>query len=163
MKNAPNLKHLPKEKFTQAVIFAGSDPYTHAKGWEEGLGKQIAEDTIPPVYLGPKQLAELHNLRIVHDGRRAARVYLAGDIEPIMINAIAEKLARAGVQHAKLYKGIPDRQPEDWHDYLERIRADNVVALPIARKEKSQDNVTPALNQMGASQRGEVLLAHYII
>ncbi|HFK5625208.1 TPA: primase-like DNA-binding domain-containing protein [Enterobacter cloacae] len=161
MKNAPNLKHLPKEKFTEAVIFAGSDAYTHAKGWEEGLGKQIAEDTIPPVYLGPKQLAELDNLRIVDDGRRAARVYLAGDIEPIMINAIAEKLARAGVQHAKLYKGIPDRQPEDWHDYLERIRADNVVALPVARKEKSQDNVTPALNQMGASQRGEVLLAHY--
>ncbi|WP_368277757.1 primase-like DNA-binding domain-containing protein [Enterobacter cloacae] len=161
MKNAPNLKHLPKEKFTEAVIFAGSDAYTHAKGWEEGLGKQIAEDTIPPVYLGPKQLAELDNLRIVDDGRRAARVYLAGDIEPIVINAIAEKLARAGVQHAKLYKGIPDRQPEDWHDYLERIRADNVVALPVARKEKSQDNVTPALNQMGASQRGEVLLAHY--
>ena len=161
MKNAPNLKHLPKEKFTEAVIFAGSDAYTHAKGWEEGLGKQIAEDTIPPVYLGPKQLAELDNLRIVDDGRRAARVYLAGDIEPIVINAIAEKLARAGVLHAKLYKGIPDRQPEDWHDYLERIRADNVVALPVARKEKSQDNVTPALNQMGASQRGEVLLAHY--
>ncbi|WP_420300424.1 DNA primase family protein [Enterobacter sp. BNK-8] len=161
MKNAPNLKHLPKEKFTEAVIFAGSDAYTHAKGWEEGLGKQIAEDTIPPVYLGPKQLAELDNLRIVDDGRRAARVYLAGDIEPIVINAIAEKLARAGVQHAKLYKGIPDRQPEDWHDYLKRIRADNVVALPLARKEKSQDNVTPALNQMGASQRGEVLLAHY--
>ena len=161
MKNAPNLKHLPKEKFTEAVIFAGSEAYAHAKGWEEGLGKKIAEDTTPPVYLGPKQLAELDNLRIVDDGRRAARVYLAGDIEPIVINAIAEKLARAGVQNAKLYKGIPDRQPEDWHDYLERIRADNVVALPVARKEKSQDNVTLALNQMGASQRGEVLLAHY--
>ncbi|MBW9166489.1 DNA primase family protein [Enterobacter hormaechei] len=161
MKNAPNLKYLPKDKFTEVVIFAGADAYTHAKGWEEGLGKQIAEDTIPPVYLGPKQLAELDNLRIVDDGRRAARVYLAGDIEPIVINAIAEKLARAGVQHAKLYKGIPDRQPEDWHDYMERIRADNIVALPVARKEKSQDNVTPALNQMGASQRGEVLLAHY--
>lgn len=161
MKNAQNLKHLPKEKFTEAVIFAGSEAYAHAKGWEEGLGKQIAEDTTPPVYLGPKQLAELDNLRIVDDGRRAARVYLAGGIEPIVINAIAEKLGRAGVQHAKLYKGIPDRQPEDWHNYLERIRAENVVALPVARKEKSQDNVTPALNQMGASQRGEVLLAHY--
>ncbi|BCT18895.1 hypothetical protein R2TS_20670 [Enterobacter asburiae] len=104
MKNAPNLKYLPKNKFTEVVIFAGADAYTHAKGWEEGLGKQIAEDTIPPVYLGPKQLAELDNLHIVDDGRRAARVYLAGDIEPIVINAIAEKLARAGVQHAKLYK-----------------------------------------------------------
>lgn len=162
MKNAPNLKHLPKEKFTEAIIFAGSDAYAHAKGWEEGLGKQIAEDTTPPVYLGPKQLAELDNLRIVDDGRRSARVYLAGNIEPIMINAIGEKLARAGVQDAKLYKGIPDRQPEDWHDYLERIRADNVVVdLPIIKREPANSGVAPALNQMGASQRGEVLLAHY--
>ncbi|HDR2843219.1 TPA: DNA primase [Enterobacter sichuanensis] len=162
MKNAPNLKHLPKEKFTEAVIFAGSDAYAHAKGWEEGLGKQIAEDTIPPIYLGPKQLAELDNLRIVDDGRRAARIYLAGNIEPILINAIGEKLARAGVLDAKLYKGIPDRKPEDWHDYLGRIRSDSVVVdLPVAKREPAHSGVAPALNQMGASQRGEVLLAHY--
>ena len=93
---------------------------------------------------------------------RSARVYLAGNIEPIIINAIGEKLARAGVQDAKLYKGIPDRQPEDWHDYLERIRADNVVVdLPIIKREPANSGVAPALNQMGASQRGEVLLAHY--
>lgn len=162
MKNAPNLKHLPKEKFTEAVIFAGADAYAHAKGWEEGLGKQIAEDTTPPIYLGPKQLAELDNLQIVDKGRRSARVYLAGSIEPILINVIGEKLARAGVQDAKLYKGIPDRQPEDWHDYLERIRADSVVVdLPVTKREPAHSGVAPALNQMGASQRGEVLLAHY--
>jgi putative DNA primase/helicase len=45
VKNAPNLKHLPREKFTEAIIFAGADAYAHAKGWEEGLGKQVAEDT----------------------------------------------------------------------------------------------------------------------
>ncbi len=57
---------------------------------------------------------------------------------------------------------IPDRQPEDWHDYLERIRADNVVVdLPIIKREPANSGVAPALNQMGASQRGEVLLAHY--
>ncbi|EPK0063109.1 TPA: DNA primase [Klebsiella pneumoniae] len=162
MKRAPNLKFLPKEKFTEAIIFAGTDAYAHAKGWEEGLGKQIAEDTTPPIYLGPKQLAELDHLQIIDNGRRSARVYLAGYIEPIMINAIGEKLARAGVQDAKLYKGIPDRQPEDWHDYLERIRADNVVVdLPIIKREPANSGVAPALNQMGASQRGEVLLAHY--
>ena len=162
MKRAPNLKFLPKEKFTEAIIFAGTDAYAHAKGWEEGLGKQIAEDTTPPIYLGPKQLAELDHLQIIDNGRRSARVYLAGNIEPIMINAIGEKLARAGVQDAKLYKGIPDRQPEDWHDYLERIRADNVVVdLPIIKREQANSGVAPALNQMGASQRGEVLLAHY--
>lgn len=162
MKRAPNLKFLPKEKFTEAIIFAGTDAYAHAKGWEEGLGKQIAEDTTPPIYLGPKQLVELDHLQIIDNGRRSARVYLAGNIEPIMINAIGEKLARAGVQDAKLYKGIPDRQPEDWHDYLERIRADNVVVdLPIIKREPANSGVAPALNQMGASQRGEVLLAHY--
>lgn len=162
MKNAPNLKHLPKEKFTEAVIFAGADAYAHAKGWEEGLGKQIAEDTTPPIYLGPKQLAELDNLQIIDKGRRSARVYLAGDIEPILINDIGMKLALAGVQDAKLYKGIPDRQPEDWHDYLERIRTDSVVVdLPVAKREPAHNGVAPALNQMGASQRGEVLLAHY--
>ncbi|MFQ3393698.1 helicase RepA family protein [Enterobacter mori] len=122
MKNAPNLKHLPKEKYTEAIIFAGSDAYAHAKGWEEGMGKQIAEDSTPPIYLGPKQLAELHNIRIVDAGRRCARVIIAGDIEPILINAIAEKLALAGVKDARLYKGIPDKHPEDWHDYLERLR-----------------------------------------
>ncbi|PZX74880.1 DNA primase [Salmonella enterica subsp. enterica serovar Newport] len=162
MKNAPNLKYLPKEKFTEAIIFAGTDAYAHAKGWEEGLGKQIAEDTTPPIYLGPKQLAELDYLQIVDKDRRSARVYIAGDIEPILINAIGEKLARAGVQDAKLYKGIPDRQPEDWHDYLERIRADSVVVdLPVTKREPAHSGVAPALNQMGASQRGEVLLAHY--
>jgi putative DNA primase/helicase len=106
VKNAPNVKILPKDKFVEAVIFAGADAYSHAKGWEEGMGRQIACDTTPPVYLGPKQLAELASLRIIDKGRRCARIYQAGEIEPILINAIAEKLALAGVQDAKLYKGI---------------------------------------------------------
>lgn len=169
MKNAPNLKHLPKEKFTEAIIFAGTDAYAHAKGWEEGMGKQIAEDTTPPIWLGPKQLAVLDNLQIIDKGRKSARVYLAGNIEPILINVIGEKLARAGVQDAKLYKGIPDRQPEDWRDYLNRLREQprdeesNIRQLPITKRERPHEfvEVSPALNQMGASQRGEVLLAHY--
>lgn len=169
MKNAPNLKHLPKDKFVEAVIFAGADAYAHAKGWEEGMGKRIAEDTTPPIYLGPKQLAELSNLHIIDKGRRCARVYLAGDIEPLLINGIGEKLAQAGVQDAKLYKGIPDQNPEDWRDYLNRLRVatddgEGVVVkgvFPEASKRRTQDVTTPALNQMGASQRGEVLLAHY--
>ncbi|HBT0193450.1 DUF927 domain-containing protein [Klebsiella pneumoniae] len=141
MKNAPNVKQLPKDKFTEAIIFAGADAWSHAKQWEEGLGKQIAEDTTPPVYLGPRQLEELDNLRIIDDGRRAARVYLAGEIEPLMINAIGARLALAGVQDAKLYKGIPDRHPEDWHDYLKRLREEAesgesiVVNLPVNKRE----------------------------
>ncbi len=93
MKNAPNLKHLPKDKFTEAVIFAGKDACVHAKAWEEDYGKKIAGDTTPPIYIGPKQLAELTNIRIIDKGRRVARVYLAGDIEAIQINTIGEKLA----------------------------------------------------------------------
>lgn len=169
MKNAPNVRLLPKDKFTEAIIFAGKDAYAHAKGWEEGLGKQVAGDSIPPVYLGPKQLAELDNLQIIDEGRRSARVYLAGDIEPIIINAIGEKLARAAVQDAKLYKGIPDRNPEDWREYLNRLREqskneeNNIHQLPGTKRAQLQTfiEVSPALNQMGASQRGEVLLAHY--
>lgn len=122
MKNAPNVKALPKDKFTEAIIFAGADAWSHAKGWEEGMGKQIAGDSTPPVYLGPKQLAALTNLRIIDKGRRCARVYIAGEIAPVLINAIAERLAAAGVEDAKLYKGMPDQQPEDWRDYLARLR-----------------------------------------
>ncbi|EJH9480845.1 DNA primase [Escherichia coli] len=162
MKNAPNLKHLPKDKFTEAIIFAGTDAYAHAQHWIESEGRKHG-DNVPPVYLGPKQLADLANIRIVDDERRFARVYLAGQIEPIQINVIAEKLALAGVQDAKLYKGIPDREPENWRDYLQRIREQaergEVSVMKLATKNSVLSR--PALNQMGASQRGEVLLDHY--
>lgn len=159
MKNAPNLKHLPKEKFTEAVIFAGSEAYAHAKGWEEGLGKQIAEDTIPPVYLGPKQLAELDNLRIVDDGRRAVRIYLAGNIKPIQINNIAEKLALAGVEDAKLYKGIPDHEPEDWREYLSRLREQVEVSV---REESLQHNLPLSVGSDGYDQEQDYTLKSYL-
>ncbi|WP_260524132.1 DUF927 domain-containing protein [Serratia sp. PL7] len=123
MKSAPNVKVLPKDKNTEAIIFAGSDAYAHAQHWSESEGHRHGDD-VPPIYLGKRQLAELHNLRLIDKGRQSARVYLAGDIEPIQINTIAEKLALAGVQEAKLYKGIPDREPENWREYLARLRDD---------------------------------------
>ncbi|EKM5717269.1 helicase RepA family protein [Enterobacter cloacae] len=159
MKNAPNLKHLPKEKFTEAVIFAGSEAYAHAKGWEEGLGKQIAEDTTPPVYLGPKQLAELDNLRIVDDGRRAVRIYLAGNMKPIQINNIAEKLALAGVQDAKLYKGIPDHEPEDWREYLSRLREQVEVSV---REESLRHSLPLSVGSDGYDQEQDYTLKSYL-
>lgn len=159
MKNAPNLKHLPKEKFTEAVIFAGSEAYAHAKGWEEGLGKQIAEDTTPPVYLGPKQLAELDNLRIVDDGRRAVRIYLAGNIKPIQINNIAEKLALAGVQDAKLYKGIPDHEPEDWREYLSRLREQVEVSV---REESLRHSLPLSVGSDGYDHEQDYTLKSYL-
>lgn len=162
MKNAPNLKYQPKDKFTEVIIFAGTDAYAHAQHWIESEGRKHG-DSVPPVYLGPKQLAEIANIRIIDDERRFARVYLAGEIEPIQINAIAEKLALAGVQEAKLYKGITDREPENWRDYLQRIREQaergEVSAMKLVTK--NSDLSRPALNQMGASQRGEVLFEYY--
>ncbi|EOL9082072.1 DUF5906 domain-containing protein [Escherichia coli] len=162
MKNAPNLKYQPKDKFTEVIIFAGTDAYAHAQHWIESEGRKHG-DNVPPVYLGPKQLADLANIRIIDEKRRFARVYLAGEIEPIQINAIAEKLAAAGVQEAKLYKGITDREPENWRDYLQRIREQaergEVSAMKLVTK--NSDLSRPALNQMGASQRGEVLLEYY--
>ncbi|MCJ8538566.1 helicase RepA family protein [Enterobacter cloacae] len=159
MKNAPNLKLLPKEKFTEAVIFAGSEAYAHAKGWEEGLGKQIAEDTTPPVYLGPKQLAELDNLRIVDDGRHAVRIYLAGNIKAIQINHIAEKLAVAGVQDAKLYKGIPDHEPEDWREYLSRLREQVEVSIG---EESLRHSLPLSVGSDGYDQEQDYTLKSYL-
>lgn len=161
MKNAPNLKYLPKDKFIEAVIFAGSDAYAHAQHWIEKAGKEAGGST-PPIYLGPKHLVDLGNVRIIDKGRRCARVYLAGDIEPIMINAVAEKLALAGVQDAKLYKGIPDKDPENWRDYLDRLRGQAERGESLVDAIRPELKITtPALNQMGPSQRGDVLAAHY--
>ena len=162
MKNAPSLKYQPKDKFTEVIIFAGTDAYAHAQHWIESEGRKHG-DNVPPVYLGPKQLADLANIRIIDEKRRFARVYIAGEIEPIQINTIAEKLALAGVQEAKLYKGITDQEPENWRDYLQRIREQaehgEVSVMKLATKNSGLPK--PALNQMGASQRGEVLLEHY--
>ena len=162
MKNAPSLKYQPKDKFTEVIIFAGMDAYAHAQHWIESEGRKHG-DNVPPVYLWPKQLAALANIRIIDEKRRFARVYIAGEIEPIQINTIAEKLALAGVQEAKLYKGITDQEPENWRDYLQRIREQaehgEVSVMKLATKNSGLPK--PALNQMGASQRGEVLLEHY--
>ncbi|QIE97531.1 virulence-associated E family protein [Pantoea stewartii] len=151
MRNAPNVKQLPKDKLTEAIIFVGSDAWSHAKHWEEYAGAQ-AGDRVPPVYLGQKQLAEIDRLRIVDDGRESARVYLAGEVEPIMINVIAEKLAEAGVKNAGLYKGIPDREPENWKQYLERIRAEKesgkTLIDEIREVEKVAEKITTDVHSM---------------
>ncbi|HCJ1011539.1 TPA: DUF927 domain-containing protein [Salmonella enterica] len=128
MKNAPNYRHLPADKATEAIIFAGADAYAHVQHWIESEGKRHG-DNVPPVYLGKKQLADLANIRIVDKGRERARVYLAAEVGTInevsqaTISAIVEKLAVAGVREVKIFKGIPDREPETLHrDRMEDIR-----------------------------------------
>ena len=158
MKNAPSLKYQPKDKFTEVIIFAGTDAYAHAQHWIESEGRKHG-DNVPPVYLGPKQLADLVNIRIVDDERRFARVYLAGEIEPIQINAIAEKLALAGVQEAKLYKGITDREPENWRDYLQRIREQAERGEILSGRTEKKHKIS--LSRMADSQRAKLLAERF--
>ncbi len=49
MKNAPSLKYQPKDKFTEVIIFAGTDAYAHAQHWIESEGRKHG-DNVPPVY-----------------------------------------------------------------------------------------------------------------
>ncbi|EFB2776533.1 DUF5906 domain-containing protein [Escherichia coli] len=158
MKNAPNLKYQPKDKFTEVIIFAGADAYSHAQHWIESEGRKHG-DNVPPVYLGPKQLADLANIRIIDEKRRFARVYLAGEIEPIQINAIAEKLALADVQEAKLYKGITDQEPENWRDYLQRIRGQAERGEILSGRTEKKHKIS--LSRMADSQRAKLLAERF--
>lgn len=157
MKNAPNVKQLPKDPFTEAVIFAGADAYSHAQHWRESAGPAAGDNT-PPIYLAGKQLAELESMRIIDEGRRSARVYLAGDIEPIKINAIAEKLAVAGVQEARLFKGIPDREPENWSNYLTRIRDNHQRGESLVEMLRKEDRATAAASAKDIHDMTPVLM-----
>lgn len=158
MKNAPSLKYQPKDKFTEVIIFAGTDAYAHAQHWIESEGRKHC-DNVPPVYLGPKQLADLANIRIIDEKRRFARVYFAGEIEPIQINAIAEKLALAGVQEAKLYKGITDQEPENWRDYLQRIREQAERGEILSGRTEKKHKIS--LSRMADSQRAKLLAERF--
>lgn len=141
MKNAPNIKCLPKDKFTEAIIFAGEDAYSHAQHWIESEGKRAGDD-VPPVYLGKKQLEELERLNIIDQGRRCVRVIRAGELSEMQISTIATKLALADVKEARLFNDMFEPQPkENWTDVLPRLREDAergesiVVNLPVKKRE----------------------------
>lgn len=144
MKNAPNLKCQPKDKYIEAIIFAGSDAYAHAQHWVESEGKRHG-DNIPPVYLGPKQLPELMNLRIVDDGRECVRVYRAGDITGTELMTIETKLAVANVQRARLFDGMYEESPrEEWTSQLPRLKEEaekgELVMFPDIKNTAGQKN-----------------------
>ncbi|ELI8806237.1 DNA primase [Klebsiella michiganensis] len=150
MKNAPNVKTLPKDKMEEAIIFAGTGAWKAAKAYQTDQGE--GGDSIPPVVLDHTQLAELPHLRIVDKGRRFARVYQAGLIEQNHISMIANKLQEAGVTNAEYINEKGEK--EDWTALMSRIDLQPLFVV-------DRGGATLALNQMGASQRGEVLLAHY--
>jgi putative DNA primase/helicase len=140
MKNAPNVKKLPTDPMGEAIIFAGSDAWMYAKAWEE---MNPAGDTIPPVILGDKQLADLERLNIVNNGRRYVRVYRGGNLTEQQITMIATKLALADVREARFYSESYDLM-ENWTDQLERLRKEaesgesTVITLPVVKKDSEQ-------------------------
>ncbi|MEQ9877439.1 DUF5906 domain-containing protein [Pectobacterium aroidearum] len=147
MKLAPNVKQLPKDKGTEAVIFAGTNAWEVAKRYQSGNNNG---DDIPPIVLDHAQLNDLANLHIVDKGRKYARVYQAGLVDQAKMSLIAKKLAAAGVKEAKLYSEAGEVL-EDWKGYFERMASEPLESLPGVAD----------LSRMGASQRGEVLRAHY--
>ncbi|EHA2611203.1 TPA: phage/plasmid primase, P4 family [Escherichia coli] len=156
MKLAPNVKQQSrgiKHKETEVIIFAGSDAWSHAKQWQEHDAR-MAGDNEPPVWLGEQQLSELDKLQIVPEGRKSVRIFRAGYLAPVMIKAIGQKLAAAGVQDANFYPdGMHGQKVENWAEYLARERQNLsdglVIELPV--KQKAQ------LSQMADSERAQLL------
>ena len=120
MKLAPNVKLLPKDKHTEAVIFAGDNAHPFAEHYMIAQAKK-AGDPIPPVYLGRYQLSELDNLQIVDEGRYRAKVIRAGNLDDMQMLTIATKLAIAGVQEARLLSENFELL-EDWSGQLPRLK-----------------------------------------
>ena len=160
MKLAPNVKKQPrgiKHKDTEVIIFAGSDAWSHAKQWQEHDAR-MAGDNEPPVWLGEKQLSELDKLQIVPEGRKSVRIFRAGYLAPVMIKAIGQKLAAAGVQDANFYpEGMHGKEVQNWREYLARERQNLsdglVIELPV--KQKAQ------LSQMADSERAQLLAGRF--
>ncbi|ENJ4924642.1 DNA primase [Escherichia coli] len=156
MKLAPNVKQQSrgiKHKETEVIIFAGSDAWSHAKKWQEHDAR-LAGDNEPPVWLGEQQLSELDKLQIVPEGRKSVRIFRAGYLAPVMIKAIGQKLAAAGVQDANFYpEGMHGQEVQNWREYLARERQNLsdglVIELPV--KQKAQ------LSQMADSERAQLL------
>ncbi|EGO9622945.1 DNA primase family protein [Escherichia coli] len=156
MKLAPNVKQQSrgiKHKETEVIIFAGSDAWSHAKQWQEHDAR-LAGDNEPPVWLGEQQLSELDKLQIVPEGRKSVRIFRAGYLAPVMIKAIGQKLAAAGVQDANFYpEGMHGQEVQNWREYLARERQNLsdglVIELPV--KQKAQ------LSQMADSERAQLL------
>ncbi|EHQ5617150.1 DNA primase [Escherichia coli O2] len=142
-----------KHKETEVIIFAGSDAWSHAKQWQEHDAR-LAGDNEPPVWLGEQQLSELDKLQIVPEGRKSVRIFRAGYLAPVMIKAIGQKLAAAGVQDANFYpEGMHGQEVQNWREYLARERQNLsdglVIELPV--KQKAQ------LSQMADSERAQLL------
>ena len=118
MKRAPFLNKQSPERTLEVVILAGSLAWETSRVWRKDPNR---EDDVPPMVLGPNELAELDNLTIIRPDTLYVRVFRTGDIREEELLKIAVKLAHAGVQMARLMS--PDGELlEDWSGQLARLR-----------------------------------------
>ncbi len=158
MKLAPNVKKQPrgiKHKDTEVIIFAGSDAWAHAKQWQEKDGP-ASGDNVPPVWLGPNQLAELDALKIVPDGKKRVRLYRAGELDLVETKKIGQKLAAADIQDANFYpEGMHGKEVQNWRRYLSAERENIAAGLTMPEHKKAQ------LSQMADSERAQLLSSRF--
>ncbi|EGC2899412.1 DNA primase [Shigella flexneri] len=158
MKLAPNVKKQPrgiKHKDTEVIIFAGSDAWSHAKQWQEQDGP-ASGDNVPPVWLGPNQLAELDALKIVPDGKKRVRLYQAGELDLVETKKIGQKLAAADIQDANFYpEGMHVQKCENWRCYLNAERENIAAGLTMPEQKNTQ------LAQMADSERAQLLAERF--
>ncbi|HBD2127194.1 TPA: DNA primase [Escherichia coli] len=158
MKLAPNVKKQPrgiKHKDTEVIIFAGSDAWSHAKQWQEQDGP-ASGDNVPPVWLGPKQLAELDALKIVPDGKKRVRLYQAGELDLVETKKIGQKLAAADIQDTNFYpEGMHAQKCENWRRYLNAERENIAAGLTMPEQKNTQ------LAQMADSERAQLLAGRF--
>lgn len=158
MKLAPNVKKQPrgiKHKDTEVIIFAGSDAWAHAKQWQEQDGP-ASGDNVPPVWLGPNQLAELDALQIVPDGKKRVRLYQAGELDLVETKKIGQKLAAADIQDTNFYpEGMHAQKCENWRRYLNAERENIAAGLTMPEQKNTQ------LAQMADSERAQLLAGRF--
>ncbi|EES4790371.1 DNA primase [Escherichia coli] len=158
MKLAPNVKKQPrgiKHKDTEVIIFAGSDAWSHAKQWQEQDGP-ASGDNVPPVWLGPNQLAELDALKIVPDGKKRVRLYQAGELDLVETKKIGQKLAAADIQDTNFYpEGMHVQKCENWRRYLNAERENIAAGLTMPEQKNTQ------LAQMADSERAQMLAGRF--
>ncbi|EPD4643029.1 DNA primase family protein [Escherichia coli] len=158
MKLAPNVKKQPrgiKHKDTEVIIFAGSDAWSHAEQWQEQVGP-ASGDNVPPVWLGPNQLAELDALKIVPDGKKRVRLYQAGELDLVETKKIGQKLAAADIQDANFYpEGMHVQKCENWRRYLNAERENIAAGLTMPEQKNTQ------LAQMADSERAQMLAGRF--
>ncbi|EFN4738872.1 hypothetical protein FQI48_22000, partial [Escherichia coli] len=117
MKRAPFLCKQSPDRTLEVVILAGSLAWETSHVWRKDPDR---EDDVPPMVLGPDELADLSNLTIIRPDTLYVRVLRTGDISEEELLKIAVKLAHAGVQMARLM--TPDGELlENWTGQLERL------------------------------------------